>query len=321
MDRRTLIKTVAAAGVGVAVAGCNQGSGGDDGDEVDEDEAEGHIEAAAELHVENTEAFASFSGEVTGSGDTPDTFDAAAVTDRVDEASDELDDAEEVATDEQAETIESLRAMGDAQGEAAAMFGGFATMTATFDEVDSDVDRDDWESVAGSLDGMESVEADAASALEAYRRAIEDVDADALEGLEASLDDLTAAVDPVAQRFETFAVYLDGFRPLVDGIIAFQEGADRLDTEEYGASAEAFATAEARFGESNRVYTENDFEGEYVPDISGDLAAIRCQTAALRDAADYFERAALALRDGDQQTANDLADRATQRLEECDGNL
>lgn len=321
MDRRTLLRTVAAAGVGVAVAGCNQGAGGDDDDEVDEDEAEGHIEAAAELHVENTEAFASFSGAVTGEDETPDTFDEGAVTDRVDEASDELDDAEDVATDEQQDSIESLRAMGEAQADAAALFSGFATMGVTFDEADAATDRDDWEGVARALADMEPAAADAATALEAYRRTVEDVDADALEDVDVSVEEFTGAVDPVAQRFETFAVFVEGYRPLVDGIIAFQDGADRLDTEEYGASAEAFATAEARFGESNRVYTENDFRGAYVPDLSADIESIRCQTAALRDAADYFERAALALQDGDQQTANDLAERATQRLNECDGNL
>lgn len=312
MRRRHLLASVAAVGLG-SLAGCAGSS--DDGDGATREAVEERIDDAAGYLETNQEAFRTF-GE---SDETPDTFDAGAIERRVDDAVDELDEAEGDASGESLDRIESLRAIGEFQLEAAEFNERFVDWSACLQTAESYIDVERLEDAATELEECDASFQELDDQYERTRDAFEEIDPDQLDE-DTRLEYRDGEEEFVVGRQELDSVdaLTDGLATFVDALVRFSEGSDALDGERWADAEAAFEEARTEFQQSADTLADLESDTDTPEQMRPDVIEFHCGAEALAEASGEFADGAAAADRGDARTAQDHFEAGGEAAERCD---
>ncbi|WP_227133887.1 hypothetical protein [Halorubellus salinus] len=351
MERRDMLGTMTALGLG-AIAGCSSsptsggdggdgdggesggGSGGGSGDGAggsgDESDATTSDENDAELYiaqaVSTLNAVALRLNKVKDDLDSPDEVDLDQETllGGIEEARGQLDTASETATETQTKQIATLRNLATVLAEMTRVVGILLTVDANALAEDAQAALD-----AENYDDALSVVRDAkAKATTAQERtttaedALEGVNEDrlaAVDGVEYAK--VEAAVTQTASLVDTVDALTSGYEATILGAKDLETGRSRSESKEYEAAEESFGEAKAHFETADATFA--DSAANAPDDVAARIDVAACQSTHLLKAATAFEKSAAAASDGNLADANshkEDGEAQLQKVDECASN-
>lgn len=290
---------------------------GDDEDEEDEEDVSERIDAAKSHISESNERF-----ETALDGPDPmegERLNTQPVEESLDAASAELDAARPHATDEELETIESLDSILDFLREFLTVLVEFDTVMAEFGTADEFIETDQWEEAIPPLQRADDAVTTTSVRLDDARAAFDAMDDSQLaEFDEIDRAEMEALLDEFADDLFALDGMITGLVEVARGILPFEDGATAMDNEAWDQAQQSFAEAAEHFGRAEYEFetTAADASGEY----RDDLLTFACQWGHFYDTAEHFENAAVALDQGDDETANSEIEAAQDALtlaEQC----
>jgi hypothetical protein len=345
LERRRLLRAGAAgltAGLtGLSGCGLLSGGGGDSrptetlpdpetatdsptptGTPTPDSRAADRIEAASEALVANNDAFATFADRVRSlEQSTPESFDAAAVRDRVGTAESDLSTAAGVATDEQLTTIEAMRNLAVAQRPAATFFARYATISQQYSRVDRLEDQERYGEALSQLDTVDETILTGNEPIDDTVSAFEFVQGDELSTVAVEFTRLQTAFETLRARYDLLDSMSTALRPFLRGVQEFQRAAAAFENQRYPTAAAAFGNAESHFREARGAFrgiSLDDVNLETPPGFESDLEQTVCTTDAFTTGAGFLAGSAQAYADGETERARELAQQGQYAVQQCE---
>lgn len=343
MERRRLLRFLGTAGL-AAGAGCISGGGGG-GQDTTETTTEtpttaettttrtttattettaGPVDRSIADARENLRSVAerlSPSPTPTESQQSMDSFTVDDLKGRIAAAEGSLDEAADGGPDEdQRGRIERLRAIAD-------FLGGYVDFLVVVRDATRAFKNATFQVESGVYDDATSLLESAKSNLETAREQLDAIDAKATEVgsfydpgedvFDGELRDLMNESAEWDTRFDVFASLVDGELGLVTALQSYSTGVSDYSSEEYGAAAEAFSTAENAASDAVEHYQQAT-SSSLVMNFGIDPGARACRAENVAEAATNYHQAAVAAgegRSGDAGEARSAAEAAFER--EC----
>jgi len=329
MRRRSYLRGLSTAAVGIALAGCSSGGSDDEGSTDAGANADStttttgggrRIDAAiaAAIGQLNTAL-----GELSAAQDrfaADESFDFAGVADRVENARAELDGIEGEPSAEQSTAIEQVRRYAAV---VEAMNGAFLTLVDAepiAEDAEAAVDAEEYDRAESLVTDLETSTGEAQSTLEGARGDAESLNADVLEARDSE------EVARIREGYAQLMSLANGFNALarangdlIDGRTALATGRDHADAEEYAEAEAAFGRAGDRFEAANGTATSG-LDARPPERVTGPLELAACRSGHLTTAAERFVASAQAAADGDRSEAADeqeAAEDAVDSAENC----
>ena len=308
LDRRAFMTTTSGLGLTV-IAGCL----GDEQAEENEqaEDAQEAIEAAVD-YLDNAIDTLDEEGEKFGDIEGTVTVKDQNIRSLVNQAESHLDRAEEVATDEQLEIIDTLQDLCSYLRLMADALYHYAEAVNAEESAFTYLRSDRYDDALDSFDEVKEEISKTEEALNEARR-IESYIAQNLDDQDQLDADVAletwSEFDEDAHAFE---IYIDGMRTWVRAQIYMEEGVDHLEDDDFSAAEESFTKAMYRFSEAHSIFSDNE------DDVPSDMRPLfieeGCVTGHLRDTADSLRAAVEAYE-------NNNYNRAEEKMEEAEESL
>lgn len=301
MQRRNfLVRTGSVATLGIAGAGCLDDSTNND--------SASHVEQAADYLDDASEI-------LEEDFDEDSSFDSNRVTRRTESARDDLSIARESASDEEESLADALELLADVIDEFAYIIEAADELLDNIDTIDALIAADRFDDAADEVDDVsddiDDIQEQIQNVSDMYTR----IDADAYHEVdELSQEDVDEWATDMDKLLQSLNLLFDAFGEMIDGLSAFESGAEELENENWGAAAVRFEDAAEQFGDGASIV--QDGEDEAPNEFRSDFIEIGCVIESLEDASENYANAMNYASDGrwdDFDEAVQAGDRAFDR--------
>lgn len=307
MNRRVFI-TTASTGTIAALAGCSDFNfGGNDTPNGtnpgfgDDSPANEHYTTALDHLSENDTQLE----DVAGSEQAPEEWDNESIQQRVSDAHDALDSAEENAAEELHSRLDNLRAVADFQSAASDYTKAIVELDGCWGEAGNYLQNSAWEDADAHLDDCVTM----ADEVDSYRTDAEskfdEIDAESLsENTELTYDDISAKLIFTSEEVTVRTDVVRGLDSFVNGMTNVTTGTEHVQNEEYEDAIQQFDEASGLFGSSAETFDKH--AGADTPDgLDQDLSELACVASNAEEGSNYFKRGAEEARDGHTSVSGD----------------
>lgn len=312
MNRRGYLTAVGTTGI-TLLAGCAGGSL----EEGDREETNSHITEAEDALKENGNELESLN-EQFDDNDIPDSYSPLDVDINVAAANEQLDKAEETATEEQQTYITLLRKLGRFQKSLARMYQDYVSLLTKMDTYSAHMEMEQYEDVLSTVDEMETDLDNASSHLTEAQTIINGIDRGQFSDVgNLRYDNLTVNLTEIRDAFDYLSITIDGIRPFVKGIQDFKPAVQAFEHENYSEAKNGFSKAAEHFDEAYNTLKKLEQRNADVPGTEASFIRSICYVEALAEGADRYEGSAEAAENGDMTIAKARAMNARGVLQQC----
>jgi hypothetical protein len=323
MQRRTFLTATTSVTATGFLSGCTGGDGNESGSggtptKSGEAKTASHLNSAGEALQSAGEELATESENLSESDieDGGVDIQPSTVNSYLDEASSELDAAEETATDNLLAQIEAARTYVSFARKLVEFLDVFAegySRTATgFTYFDSGRYSD---AVEEFDEGQTKFE-ESNDLLTVTQDRSENLDTETLDSIdEIEIDSMKTDLSTLSDLMPVMRALTIGFRHMSEGMIDYEPATENLDNEEYTKAHENFNKAFDHFTAAETHFEDHE---ESAPEsVKSDIIELTCYAGAIKDGCRHLAAAAEAQANGNYDRAESKADEASNAFDRC----